>query len=66
MRKTDEPIIVEQTFDTSIDKVWNAVTKLDEMKQWFFKEIDHLSLKLDLRRNLLYTLRIENIYICGN
>jgi len=40
MRNTDEPIIVEQTFDASIGKVWNAITKLDEMKQWFFKEIE--------------------------
>ena len=40
MRNTDEPVIVEQIFNTSIGNVWNAITKLDQMKQWFFENID--------------------------
>ena len=39
MKKTDEPVIVEQIFNTSIDKVWNAITELDQMTQWFFENI---------------------------
>lgn len=30
MRKTDEPIIVEQIFNTTIKKVWNAITNLEQ------------------------------------
>jgi len=39
MKTTDESIIVEQIFDKSIDEVWRAITMLDQMTQWFFKDI---------------------------
>lgn len=39
MRKEDEPIVVEQTFNRSCDKVWKAITEADEMRQWFFDNI---------------------------
>lgn len=39
MKKTEEPIIVEQTFDASVETVWNAITKLDQMRQWYFENI---------------------------
>ncbi len=39
MRKNDEPIIVEQTFNTSIDTVWNSITEIDQMHQWYFENI---------------------------
>lgn len=40
MSATKEPIIVEQTFNTSINNVWNAITKVGQMKQWFFENIE--------------------------
>ncbi len=39
MKKTDDPIVVEQSFDQSIEIVWDAITVLDKMKQWFFDNI---------------------------
>ena len=39
MRKSDKPIIVEQTFNTSIETVWNAITEVDQMRKWFFDNI---------------------------
>lgn len=39
MKKTDPPIIVEQIFDRSIEEVWNAITQVDLMCQWFFNNI---------------------------
>jgi uncharacterized protein YndB with AHSA1/START domain len=39
MKKNDEPIIVEQNFNTSVDVVWNAITKVDQMRQWYFDNI---------------------------
>lgn len=39
MRKNEEPVIVEQAFNASIETVWNAITKLDHMRQWFFENI---------------------------
>lgn len=39
MTSNEEPIIVEQNFNCSIENVWNALTKLDSMKQWYFSNI---------------------------
>ena len=39
MKKNDAPIIVEQTFNTEIDIVWNSITKIDQMRQWYFDNI---------------------------
>jgi len=39
MKKNEEPIIVEQTFNTSVDAVWNAITGIDQMRKWYFESI---------------------------
>ena len=39
MRKNDEPIIVEQTFNISIDTVWNSITEINQMRLWYFDNI---------------------------
>jgi len=31
--------MVEQTFNESIDTVWNSITMIDQMRQWYFKNI---------------------------
>ena len=39
MKVTDKPIIVEQTFDSPINQVWDALTNIDQMRQWYFNNI---------------------------
>jgi uncharacterized protein YndB with AHSA1/START domain len=39
MRKNSEQIIVEQTFNRSIETVWNSITEIDLMRQWYFENI---------------------------
>ncbi|MEM9001789.1 MAG: SRPBCC domain-containing protein [Bacteroidota bacterium] len=39
MNTTDAPIIVEQDYQVSQATVWNALTRLDELKLWFFENI---------------------------
>lgn len=39
MRKNDEPIVVEQTFDRPIDTLWIAITEIGLMRQWYFDNI---------------------------
>lgn len=39
MNSKEEPIVVVQRFDTSIENVWNALTVLHEMTQWYFPNI---------------------------
>jgi uncharacterized protein YndB with AHSA1/START domain len=30
------PLIIEKTYNAPIEKVWNAITDKDQMKQWYF------------------------------
>ena len=39
IKKNEEPIIVEQTFSTSVDTVWNAITRIEQMRKWYFESI---------------------------
>jgi len=39
MKKKEEPVVVEQTFNNSIADVWKAITEIDLMRQWYFKNI---------------------------
>ncbi len=34
-----QPIIVKQSFDVSIELIWNAITQVEQMRQWFFNNI---------------------------
>ncbi len=35
-----EPVIISQTFEANTEKVWQAITDLNEMKLWYFDNID--------------------------
>ena len=32
----NKPVIIEETFNTSIEKIWHAITDKDKMKHWYF------------------------------
>jgi len=40
MGKLNSPIIVEEVLNTSITKVWNALTEHIQMIQWYFENIE--------------------------
>ena len=40
MKRTDPSIIVETAIRASAEATWNAITDLEEMKQWYFDNID--------------------------
>jgi uncharacterized protein YndB with AHSA1/START domain len=39
MKASDTPIIVEQSFNSSIESVWKAITDIEQMRQWYFNNI---------------------------
>jgi uncharacterized protein YndB with AHSA1/START domain len=39
MKKEEAPIVVEQDFDRSVSDVWNAITRIGEMRKWYFENI---------------------------
>ena len=46
MKRTDDLIIVQEHFNTPIEKVWRYITELGEMKQWYFENIDNFKPKV--------------------
>ena len=38
--KANEIISIEEQFNLPADKIWNAITNISEMKQWFFTNIE--------------------------
>ena len=32
----NEPFVIERTYDAPADRVWEAITNKDKMKQWYF------------------------------
>lgn len=40
MLKTDPPIIVEESFPSSLKNVWDAITDPSQMRKWFFPMIE--------------------------
>lgn len=39
MSRANKSIVVEQLFNVSVNDVWAAITKVEEMKKWFFDNI---------------------------
>lgn len=46
MKQTEKPIIVKQTYDSTLENVWNAITVHDEIKQWYFSDISTFETKV--------------------
>ena len=54
MTKTNdlaEAIIVERTFDAPVERVWTALTDVNEMAQWYF-DINEFSRRSAANSNL--------------
>ena len=39
MKRSDDPIIVEEYFDADPGSVWGAITEVEQMREWFFENI---------------------------
>ncbi|HTY12511.1 MAG TPA: SRPBCC domain-containing protein [Bacteroidota bacterium] len=35
-----KPIVIERTFDAPVSKVWEAITDVKQMKQWYFPALE--------------------------
>ena len=49
MKTTEEQVIVEETFNASIDQVWDSITVIDEMRQWYFENIPSFEAEVDFK-----------------
>jgi len=39
VKTSENPVIVEQSFDLPSETVWKAITELDQMHKWYFENI---------------------------
>mgnify|MGYP004549791569 CR=1 FL=1 len=46
----DQPFILEQTYNASIEKLWQAITNLEAMKAWYFPQLKRFKLMIGLYR----------------
>lgn len=53
MKKTDEPIVVEQTFNVTRPELWKAITELNQMTKWFFENIESFEPKVGFETNFV-------------
>lgn len=56
MKVTDPPIVVTAIYQTTIEKVWSAITEPAEMRQWFFEQIESFKAEVGFETQFL----IEN------
>lgn len=56
MSNNYEPIIVEQSYNASIEMVWAAITEIDQMRQWYFDNIPAFEAKVGFETEFI----IEN------
>ena len=53
-----EPIVVEQEFEASADRLWNAITKQDEMVKWYFAEIEDF--RAEIGHKVEFVVEVED------
>lgn len=49
MKSSDPPVVVAHKFNTSVQKIWNAITVLIEMRQWYFDQIEDFKPKIGFK-----------------
>ncbi|WP_024768707.1 SRPBCC family protein [Aquimarina macrocephali] len=58
MKNIDVPIVVEETYMTTPKNVWKAITELDQMKKWFFEQIESFEAKEGFETQ--FVVEVEN------
>lgn len=58
MENLQDPIQIEQTFNVPSEKVWHALTDLDEMRQWYFSNIPSFEAKVGFETQ--FTVQVED------
>lgn len=58
MKITDKPVVVEQVFKNPVIKVWQAITEIGQMRQWFFENIPDF--KPEIGFNTQFEVQVED------
>jgi len=55
MKTIDEPIIIAETYAASADRVWRAISNLDQMRQWYFEMLPDFQAVIGFETDFLIT-----------
>jgi len=53
MKTLPEPIILKFDYNASIEKVWLAITELDQMQQWYFEMLETFEAEVGFETSFL-------------
>jgi len=53
MKTSEEPIIIEESFNAAAVDLWSAITDPDHMRQWYFEEISSFSPELGSKTSFI-------------
>jgi uncharacterized protein YndB with AHSA1/START domain len=58
MKITDKPVVIEQVFKNPVNKVWQAITEIGQMRQWFFENLPDF--KPEIGFNTQFEVQVED------
>ncbi|MEL6864234.1 MAG: SRPBCC domain-containing protein [Bacteroidota bacterium] len=58
MKSQDAPVLIHETFHTSKESLWEALTKVEKMRLWFFDNIP--SFKAQVGFKTQFTVKVED------
>ena len=65
MKKNENPIIVEEIFRNPVEVVWNSITKVDLMRQWYFENIPAFKAEVGFKTQFNVISEGRSFYTCG-
>ena len=58
MSELPKPIIVEQNFNRTVREVWNAITRVEEMREWYFPQLEDFQAEVGFQTR--FTVQVED------
>lgn len=58
MKVTDHPVVVEQVLNNPANEVWQAITEIGQMRQWFFENIPDFKPEIGFKTH--FEVRVED------
>ncbi|BBM84389.1 SRPBCC family protein [Candidatus Uabimicrobium amorphum] len=65
------PVVVEQDFETSVECLWSAITVAEQMKKWFFQDIEsfepqvgfstRFNVQIDENKNFVHLWKLTEV-----
>ncbi|SEM32108.1 Uncharacterized conserved protein YndB, AHSA1/START domain [Aquimarina amphilecti] len=64
MKTSDEPIVIEECYAISQEKVWRSITDVREMRLWFFATINSFVPEIGFKTEFLVKVEDRNYTHC--